>query len=407
MADKPRILVVDQDPQGCTEIQQLLANSPVIVVGGVGYDEEALSVASELKPQIIFVALEEHPVSALEALRALAGLLPETPIVTYTYAGVDDAHSVHQAKALGAREHLTKPLSLEDLTSCIGRALNPATGQDGSDAAPSPDRRGATIFTIFGPKGGVGRTLLAVNLAASMARAGLTPLLVDIDSASGDVARRMKLKVGRSLLEAAQRAPELDELTIDSYLIQHPSGVSVLPAPRLPTDWREIDPAAIDRLLTLLAKAHEFIIIDTPATFTDLSILAANRANAVVLLSTLDPSSIETTAMAIEMLRSATSGSAQTKLTLNHLTPGNSQNGSNAAEELARDSVFWSLPYDESIASRDEAGRPAVIVKPRARISRSISKMAALLSEGRSPAPEAIVRSNGSSLLSRMLGLRA
>lgn len=405
MPDKPRILVVDQDPRGCTEIQHLLAKSPVIVVGGVGYDEEALSVASELKPQIIFVALEEHTDFALEALRALAGLLPETPIVTY--ATGDDAHCVHQAKALGAREHLTKPLSLEDLTSCIGRALNPVTGQDGSGAAPLPDHRGATIFTIFGPKGGVGRTLIAVNLAASMAKAGLSPLLVDFDPASGDVARRMKLKVGRSLLEAAQRAPELDELTVDSYLIQHPSGVRVLPAPRLPTDWREIDPAAIDRLLTLLAKAHEFIIIDTPATFTDLSILAANRANAVVLLSTLDPSSIETTAMAIEMLRSANSGPAQTRLILNHPTPASSLSDADAAAELAGDSVFWSLPYDERIACRDEAGRPAVIVKPRARISRSISKMASLLSEDRSPAAEATVRSNGSSLLSRMLGLRA
>lgn len=404
MPDKPRILVVDQDPRGCTEIQQLLAKSPVIVVGGVGYDEEALSLASELKPQIIFVALEEHTVFALETLRALAGLLPETTIVTY--AAVDDAHSVHQAKALGAREHLTKPLSLEDLTSCIGRALNPVTGQNGSEDAPLPDHRGATIFTIFGPKGGVGRTLIAVNLAASMAQAGLSPLLIDLDSASGDVARRMKLKVERSLLEAAQRAPELDELTIDSYLIQHPSGVSVLPAPRLPTDSREIDPAAIDRLLTLLAKAHQSIIIDTPATFTDLSILAANRADAVILVSSPDPSSIGTTAMAIEMLRSANSGPAQTSLILNHPTPANSLSDADAAAELACD-LFWSLPYDESIACRDEAGRPAVIVRPKARISRSISKMASLLAQGRSPAPEAPVRGNGAGLFGRVLGLRA
>ena len=84
MQDKPKILVVDQDPQGCAEIQQLLASSPVIVIGGVGFDEEALSIASELKPHAVFVALEEPSGSALQTLRALSDLLPDTRIFAYS-----------------------------------------------------------------------------------------------------------------------------------------------------------------------------------------------------------------------------------------------------------------------------------------------------------------------------------
>ncbi len=401
MQDKPRILVVDQDPRGCSEIQQLLATSPFIVVGGVGYDEEAINLASELKPQIIFVALPEHDELTAEALREFANLLPQTPIVTYSSR--NEALSAPQARALGAREHLTKPLSQDELTACIGRALDGVTEHAGSDEAPLPDRPGGSILTVFGPKGGIGRTLVAVNLAVSMAEAGLKTALVDLDSASGDVARRMKIRVDRGLLETAQRSAELDESAVESYLVQHASGVKVLPAPREPTDWREIDPEAIDGVLTLLAKVHDFVIIDTPATFTDLSILAVHRADAVVLLSSLDRSSVETTAIALEMLSSSESGAAKTRLTLNHLTPAKSTVDADAAGELV-EMCWWSLPYDEGIACRDEAGRPAVISNPKAKISRSISKMAALLAEARLPASGAGLRSNGPNLLSRVLG---
>jgi Flp pilus assembly CpaE family ATPase len=106
--------------------------------------------------------------------------------------------------------------------------------------------------------------------------------------------------------------------------------------------------------------------------------------------------------MALKMLRSANSDSAETRLALNHPSPRNSVKDSDAAQELGCD-MFWSLPYDESIADRDEAGRPAVICSPKARISRSISKMASLLSEAGSPSSADRVRASGSTFLGRVL----
>lgn len=400
MSQKPRLLVVDQDPIGCTVIQQLLANSPIIVVGGVGYDEEALSVASELKPQIILVAVEEPSFQPLKTLRDLSSLLPDASIISYS--SLRDVHTQQQTKASGAREHLTKPVSFEDLNSCIERALSGAAKQNDSSEPLSVEQPGATVFTMLGPKGGVGRTLISINMAASIAQAGHSTVLVDLDSVSGDVARRMKVRVDSSLLEADRHAAELDELRVESYLKQHPCGVNVLPAPREPTDWREINPQAVDRLLTLLAKAHECVIIDTPAGFTDLSIVAIQRADLVLLLSSLDPSSIDSTSTVLKMLNSEDSATARTKLILNHLTPGNSREDSDTAKELGCD-VFWSLPYDESIAHCDEAGRPAVMSKPRAKISRSISKMASDLVKAGSRSPADGVRTSGSSLLGRVL----
>ena len=403
MPDKPKILVVDQDPQGCAEIQHLLAGSPVIVIGGVGFDEEALSIASELKPHAIFVALEEPTGFPLQTLRALSGLLPETQI--FAYSSLNDVQSTRQAKALGALEYLTKPLSREKLTDCIARATSGATEPANTRAESSSDRRSGMVITIFGTKGGIGRTLIAINLAASMAKSGLVPVLVDLDPSSSDVARRMKIRADNDLVGAARNAAELDEITVDSYLNQHASGVKILPAPPQPTDWREIDPGAVNSLITILAKVHEFVIIDTPAAFTDLSMLAAHRANTVLLLTSLDPSSIESTAMAFSMLDASRSGSAKTRLVLNHLAPGGLLRDDDAARKLNHE-AYSSLPYDGSIVYGDEAGRPAVISRPKAKISRAISKMASLLAEARVPASDGPVRGPTSSLFGRLLGAR-
>ncbi len=392
MPDKPRILVIDDDRGGCAEIQELLATAQLIVVGGVGHDEEALSVASALKPQVILIALDDS-VSSIQTLRALTDLLPETAIISYSSLG--DAHAVNQARALGAIEHLTKPLSQEELTSSVRRVVSGFTRPAGPQGASLPDTRG-TVVTIFGPKGGIGRTLIAVNLAAAMADAGLGTVVVDVDTTSGDVARRLSARAERGLLDAVRNSSELDELTVDSYLERHASGVNVLAAPREPIDWREIDPEAVDRLLTVLVKLHRFVIIDTPAAFTDLSILAVHKANDVLLLSSLDPSSIAAAASALKMLSSSQAPLGRTSVVLNHLSPTDGRGDDHTAEALAHD-VFWSLPYDESIAERDESGRPAVLCKPKAKISRSITDMAAALVEASSPASRGNVRSGSSS----------
>ncbi|MFQ5880348.1 MAG: response regulator [Dehalococcoidia bacterium] len=402
MPDKPRVLIVDQDLRGRADLQQLLAKSRLIVVGGVGYDEEALALASELRPQVILVALEEPTAEPLQTVQSLINLLPKTPVIVYSSLG--DMHSVRRARAAGAWDYLTKPFDLEQLTSCIERALDGQTGNVGSEETSPPElRRDGTVVTVFGAKGGVGKTLLAVNLAASMAELGLSPALVDLDSVFGDVARTMKIKVGWNFLEAAQHADELDEWTVDSYLSSHPCGAKVLPAPREPIDWREIDPQAVDRLITLLAKVHEFIVIDTPATFTDLVILALHRADIVLLLSSPDPASIGSTATVLNMLASSPSPPDRTRLVLNHPIPTSLLSDADAARELGRE-VFWSLPYDENIAYRDEDGRPVVLCRPKARISRSISKLASLLAEAKFAASSRTVRGNGSGLLSRVFG---
>lgn len=385
MPRKRSILIVDEDPGNRAKLQQLLKDG-FIVADGVGYNEEALTLASQLKPELIMVGLEGPTAEALRTMQSLTQVLPETPIIVYSR--FTDTESVRKAKLAGAWDYLTNPIKPKELTSSIERALNGQKGHSILGDEPLPEvRREGTIIIMFGAKGGVGKTVLAVNLAAAMAKAGACPVIVDLDSVFGDVAKVMRLTPSTSFVDAAQQAAALDEWTVDTYLLQHPSGVKLLPAPGEPTDSRQIDPKAVDRVLTLLAKVHEFVIVDTPATFTDLVVLGLRRADIIFLVSSLDPTSIEDTAIALKILGASPADQSKIKLTLNHLTPTDSMSEAQAAQELGQE-AFWSIPYDTNAGYRDEGGIPVVLSRPKAKISRRISSLAKLLEGLRSPAAQ-------------------
>lgn len=401
MPSYPRILVVDQDPQSRAELQQLLLQSRFVVVGGVGYDAEAIDLACQLKPQVILIALEGHASQAfqvLQTLQALAQALPDTPIIAYSSRS--DMEWVRQTMLAGARDYLVKPIGPQELLASLEQALGGERMPGLMAETEAKTVQNSSVVTIFSAKGGIGKTTLAVNLAAALAQAGGAPVLVDLDSAFGDVARMMRVDVDWSLVEAAQQAQALNEASVGTYLFPHPSGVKVLPAPREPTDWREIDPAAVERLLALLAKVHPFVIIDTPATFTDLVIPALHGADHLLLMTSLDPISIEDTAVALRILRSSPGADSQIKLVLNQ--PGSSSplREEDAAQALGQ-AFYWSLPYDEYAGYRDESGRPVLLCRPSARISRSIAQMASQL-RGPMAEPAPSVADNGSGLLRRL-----
>ena len=103
------------------------------------------------------------------------------------------------------------------------------------------------------------------------------------------------------------------------------------------------------------------------------------------------------------MLASASSPHGEVKLILNQPQPTSHLSEADPASDLPRE-VSFSLPYDENITYRDDVGRPVVLGRPRARISRSILRMAAHLMEARLPVSARPSGSNGSGLLARLLG---
>jgi pilus assembly protein CpaE len=171
----------------------------------------------------------------------------------------------------------------------------------------------------------------------------------------------------------------LDRNNIRDYLVTHHTGVSILPAPLHPTEWRNLSPQHIEKIVDLIAQTHDYVIIDTPGTFNELIAAALEMANLILLVTSMDIASIKDTALALEMLRAAAISEDKVKLTINHSTSANSLREDDVERVLEYD-VFWRIPHDLSVTNSTQLGQPVVITKPYARVSRSVTDLAHTLS---------------------------
>jgi len=379
MARTPEAVIIDPDLGTRADIKRALMLAHFTVSGEAGYGIEAVTVAKEQVPDVFVVSAEEPVARALQTIEALGDALPDTP--TIVYSSLADAASVRRAMVSGARDYLIKPVKPEDLT----RAIYGVMGQEERRRMrASGERQEApahgTVITVFGAKGGIGKTTISTNLATALVRAtSSTVVLVDMDTRFGDVAIMMDVAVEQSIADLARRVGEMDRDTVRDYLVRHHSGVMILPAPLHPTEWRNVTAQQITKIINLLAESYDYVIVDTPGTFNEIVAATLESAGLILLVTSMDIASIKDTALALEMLQSADVSEDKVKLMINHSTAANTLREEDV-ERVLEYKVFWRIPHDLNVATSTQLGQPVVITKPYARVSRSISDLAAALS---------------------------
>jgi pilus assembly protein CpaE len=203
--------------------------------------------------------------------------------------------------------------------------------------------------------------------------------LVDMDTRFGDVAIMMDIPVEQSIADVARHLDEMDRDKVRDYLIPHHSGISILAAPLHPSEWRNLTPQHIEKIVDLLAQSHDYVIIDTPGTFNEIIATTLEQANLILLITSMDIASIKDTALALEMLRAASISEDKVKLTINHCSSANSLREEDV-ERVVDYKVFWRIPHDLAVSSSTQLGQPIVLTRPYARVARSITDLAHALS---------------------------
>lgn len=399
MAENARVLIVDEDLEGRGDLQRRLVKSQFVVAGACGYGAQALSLASEVAPEAVLVGVEEPMARPLQTIEALCGVLSHVPVIAYSSR--TDAESVRRAVLAGARDYLTKPFKPNQPAQSILAALEQLekrrAGGDGHTAQPIAS---GIVITVYGAKGGIGKTTIAANLATALAQVtGGSVALADMDTQFGDVAITMDIPVERTIVELARRAEEVDRELIRDYLVPHESQVRILPAPFEPSEWHAITPPQMGKIIAVLAQTHDFVVLDTASTFNDVVTVALDKANIVLLVTSMDISSIKNTVVVLKLLASSSFPQDKMKLTINHASAANSLKEEDVRSVLKQE-IFWRVPYDEAVSASVQLGKPVVMAKPGARVSQSILQLAAVLS-GKERAPEPNGRGG---LIGRLVG---
>jgi pilus assembly protein CpaE len=379
MARNPRVIVIDQDQVARSEVQKMLALSGFAVLGEAGYGIEAVSLAKETEPDVIVIAIEEPVVRALQTVEAVADLLPQSPVVAYS--SIKDPASMRKAMLAGVSDYLVTPVREEDLINSIHAVLANEERKRARIAGETDEPVACgTVLTVFGAKGGIGKTTISTNLATAIVqKTGQSVALVDLDTRFGDVAILMDIPVERSIADLALPEEEINREMLQDCLYTHNTGVTILPAPVRPTDWRNVHAGHIERVVTLLAQTYDYVILDTPGTFNDIVARALELATLVLLVATVDMASLKDTLLAIDMLRSWNFPQEKVKLVINSTNEATNVQPQEVKRMLGRD-VFWSIPYDRNISTSTQLGMPVVVAKPTTKAAESLVELAFTLS---------------------------
>ncbi len=253
---------------------------------------EVERVVRERRPELVLLPFGEEPVRASGLAQRIAQLCPGVTLLAL--AQVPDPAAIREAMRGGFRDYLVLP---EDLPS-LRRAVREVA------ASVAPVALGAKrgrITAVMGSKGGTGTTLLTVNLGAELASLG-TSLVLDMDFVLGDTAVFLDLSPELSMADVLRNVARLDSELLGSTLIEHSSGMRVLPQPTVPLDDVGYDTEAVMRTLDLSAEQADEVLVDCGAGVNDATMVAVSSADRVLLVVTPDVPSVRSAWIRLQLL---------------------------------------------------------------------------------------------------------
>jgi pilus assembly protein CpaE len=216
----------------------------------------------------------------------------------------------------GARDFLTKPPSVEELTAAIRRqgalareerakaatSFTVQTPGGGQVTTAAPSLMYGKIIVVYSPKGGTGCTTTATNLAMSLHNDETPVILVDGNLQFGDVGVFLNQQSKFSIVDLAPRADELDPEIVDGVLIKHnASGVKVLPAPARPEYAENVSGEQFGKVLKFLCRMFSYVVVDTSSSLTDITLAAIDSSDVLVLITTQDIPSLKNARLFLDL----------------------------------------------------------------------------------------------------------
>lgn len=377
MSERP-VIVVEQDVVARRALTAQLANA-------VELDDLDL-LESHLKGPTVVVFGPSFAQD--EAIARAAPILSSRPAVGGILLSESLSTGLLQsALRAGFKDVLTAPVEQTELLDTVTRVANSLPGVSlPTSAHPRDDHERGRMTTVFSTKGGTGKSVLATNLAVSLAKRSDRPVvLVDADLQFGDASVMLKLAPRHTVVDAVGSLDKLDAGLLRSLLVEHePSGLLVLSAPLEPAFADQIEAKHLIEVVDMLRSMAAWVVVDTPAHFNDVVLALIEESDDVLLVAGLDIPSIKNVRIGLQTLKLLNTPMGKVRLVLNR---ANSKVKLDVAEveRTLQVKAESRIPSDVSVPQSVNKGEPIVLDAPKSGPAKAIEALVEMLIAERQP----------------------
>jgi len=327
---------------------------------------------------VLIVACAEFTAAVSEFINTASRLHPSRPVVLICTAGTNGY--VGEAMGSGADDILTLPLHSDlamaqtmshEVVFSIEKALARKRG-----AQIHASQELGRMICVLGLKGGAGKTLTSSNLAASLADQGHSVAIIDLDLQFGDVGLALGLSPERTIYDLVRSGGSLDAEKLEDFLTVHSSGVRALLAPARPDQAGVVTADFLREVYPLLRSMHEFVIVDTPPSFTPEVIGAVDASTEVCIVAMLDSLSLKNSKLGLETLELMDYG-GRVRFVLNRADSNVGISREDVVAIMGRTPDVL-VPSDRNITRAVNQGEPITLMHRRSEAARSFGTLAGL-----------------------------
>ncbi len=391
--EKIRVMIVDDIVDTRDQLEKLLFfEKDIEVIAKASNGREAVALAKQQRPDVILMDINMPDMDGITATEAIMTQDPTVQVIIMSVQGETDY--LRRAMLAGAREFLTKPISADDLYKSIRHVYKlaatrprPVVGGAGPGVAVAGEGGAeGQIIAVFSPKGGVGTSVVAANLAVAIRQLTSKKVaLVDANVLFGDLSVILNLRSDKTIIELAQRVDELDRDLINDVLTTHTSQVKVLLAPPDPQRGELVSSDHIRAILEALKQEFDFVIVDTPASFQDRSLAVLDVATRIVTLLTLEMHCIRNIKLFLEVADLLEYPHEKVMLVLNKASNRTGIRAEDVEKNIQRKIQLQIGDAGQEMTFSINQGVPLVIGKPTHQVARDLGVLARELTTAAKP----------------------
>lgn len=377
---KINVLLISKMERNIGILRRMIDDEEIFIIGDTPGGSLALDRIENTSPDIIIMTLGAGDTDVLSLAERIVLHRPRTFVILV--AEHLDVDMMQNAIKIGCHNIIELPTSPKEFADYIKSVYNNENIRLKSLNEKENLLWSSTVISVFGAKGGLGKTTIAANLAVKLAEKRKKVALIDLDLQFGDIHIFMDIEPKDTITELFQEVvtPNID--SVRSYMTVHSSGVHVLCAPKSPEYAELISAEKVLSLLSLLRTYYDYVIIDTAPSFSEVNMVAIESSSLIFFVTGLDISILKNSKLSVSLLESLQQ-TDKVRVIVNRAVDTNSISV-NDVQKIIGYPIWAKIPSDYKVAVNAlNRGIPFVSGAPNSKLSQSITDLVNILLSGK------------------------